>query len=171
MTQNFARSLGVFCILLVVMLTTWCRPAIAQASKYYDPPLTFTGADLPYSDFSGRVMRATEFALAHFESSSFRDAELQGSIFSSSRLANADFRGADLSYGMIDKADLTGADLRDGVFVETLFLRAILDDVKIAGADFTDALLDGQQQRELCAIATGKNPKTQVLTRDSLLCP
>lgn len=170
MTRQFARSLGILCTLILVVVTVWCRPAIAQATKYYDPPLTFTGADLPYSDFSGRVMQATEFALAHFEFSSFRDAELQGSIFSSTRLTNADLRGVDLSYGMIDKADLTGADLRDGIFVETLFLRAILKDVKIAGADFTDALFDGKQQRELCAIASGTNPKTGVLTRDSLGC-
>ncbi|NEO86963.1 MAG: pentapeptide repeat-containing protein [Spirulina sp. SIO3F2] len=149
----------------------WTPTAIAQASKYYDPPLTFTGADLPNSDFSGRVMQATEFALGHFEFSSFRDAQLQGSIFSSSRLSEADFHGADLSYGMMDKADLTGADLSDGVFVETLFLRAILDDVTIAGADFTDALFDGTQQAQLCAIATGINPKTGISTRDSLLCP
>lgn len=168
MSTLFLRACG--CLLLLWIWVSGGAPAWAQASKYYDPPLTFTGANIPGSDFSGRVLQATEFALAHLEFSSFRDAQLQGSVFSSSRLTAADFHGANLSYGLADKADFTGADLSDGIFVETLFLRAIFDEVNIAGADFTDALLDGKQRRQLCAIASGINPTTQVATRESLGC-
>ena len=161
-------------VVLFWMVWLWwsgAMPALAQAYKYYDPPLSFTGAELRGKDFSGQTMRSAEFALAHLEETSFKDADVQGSIFSSSRLNHADLSGANFSYGMVDKADFTGANLSDGIFHETLFLRAILDDVTIAGADFTDALLDGKQVRQLCAIAAGTNSHTGINTRTSLGCP
>ncbi|MDB9496038.1 hypothetical protein PN441_15450 [Spirulina major CS-329] len=50
------------------------------------------------------------------------------------------------------------------------FCGRLLDDVTIAGADFTDALLDGKPMRQLCAIASGTNGQTGVETRVSLGC-
>lgn len=40
----------------------------------------------------------------------------------------------------------------------------------IAGADFSDSVLDRDDQRNLCEIAEGVNPKTGIATRDSLEC-
>lgn len=75
---------------------------------------------------------------------------------------------------MLDMLDLTnfiGSNFRDAVFVEAIFLGSTFDGVDIIGADFTDALLDRAQVKQLCAIATGVNSKTGVKTRDSLFCP
>ena len=41
---------------------------------------------------------------------------------------------------------------------------------RIEGADFTDALLDREDQRLLCRDADGVNPVTGVTTFDSLGC-
>ena len=41
---------------------------------------------------------------------------------------------------------------------------------QIEGADFTDALLDRDDQRRLCGEADGINPSTGVATFDSLGC-
>jgi uncharacterized protein YjbI with pentapeptide repeats len=49
-------------------------------------------------------------------------------------------------------------------------LRATFDETAIAGADFSGAILDGAQARQLCQTAAGVNSTTGVATRDSLGC-
>ena len=61
-------------------------------------------------------------------------------------------------------------DLTDAILENAILLRTTFEDVTIAGADFTDAILDGAQIKQLCQIATGTNTQTQVDTRASLNC-
>ncbi|MGF1481461.1 MAG: pentapeptide repeat-containing protein [Cyanophyceae cyanobacterium] len=145
-------------------------PAQAQATKYYDPPPSYSNAELSGRDFSGDTLRAAEFSNANLELANFSRTDLRGSILSASVATKANFHGADLSYGMADQIDFTGADLSDAVFVETIMLRSTFEDANITGADFTSAILDGDQVKKLCAKATGINSQTGVATRDSLLC-
>lgn len=42
---------------------------------------------------------------------------------------------------------------------------------KVDNTDWTDAVLSKTTLRQLCAIASGTNPKTGVDTRESLMCP
>jgi len=57
---------------------------------------------------------------------------------------------------MVDQVNLTGADLSDAVLTEALLLRTVFADVDI-GADFSDAILDRAQIKELCQRASGVN--------------
>ncbi|MDY6784940.1 MAG: pentapeptide repeat-containing protein [Cyanobacteriota bacterium] len=146
-------------------------PALAQATKYYPPPLSYSNADLPGEDFSGQTLRSAELSNANFTEANFSNTDLRGAIFSNSDLRGADLHGANLSYGMADWVDFTKADLSNAVLVETLLLVSTFNQTTIAGADFTDAILDRKQVEQLCAIASGVNPSTGVSTRDSLFCP
>lgn len=156
-------------VLLGMLLTP--APASAQATKYYDPPPSYSNAELSGRSFAGDTLRSAEFSNANLELTDFSHADLRGSIFSASVATQANLHGADLSYGMADQVDFTGADLSDGIFVETIMLRSTFKDAAIAGADFTEAILDGDQINKLCAKASGVNSHTGVATRDSLRCP
>lgn len=146
------------------------HPALAQATKYYDPPASYSNAMLMGKDFSGQTFHAAEFSNANLHSTDFSNADLRGSVFSASVMTEANLHGANLSYGMADQVDFTRADLSDAIFEETLFFVSTFEDTNIAGADFTNAIFDGAQIKELCAKATGVNSQTGVSTRESLGC-
>jgi uncharacterized protein YjbI with pentapeptide repeats len=85
-------------------------------------------------------------------------------------MTKANLHGADLTNAMVDGVKLVGADLTDAVLKETILLRTIFTDVNITGADFTEAILDKAQIKELCQKASGVNSRTGVKTRESLGC-
>ncbi|OCQ95977.1 hypothetical protein BCD67_22915 [Oscillatoriales cyanobacterium USR001] len=154
---------------LTILILIWSLPAQANPQDY-PPPISYSNAELTRHDFSGQVLRSAEFSNANMELTNFSNADLRGAVMSASVMVKANLHGADLTNAMADQVKFTNADLSDVVFVEAILLRSTFEGVDITGADFTDAILDGFQIKQLCKIATGVNSKTGVATRDSLGC-
>ena len=70
----------------------------------------------------------------------------------------------------MDRADFVATDLRDAVLTGVIASGSSFSNAQIEGADFTDALLDRDDQRRLCRDAEGINSSTGVATFDSLGC-
>lgn len=165
MIQSIQR---LFVLLFTAFLVTFPQPALAASSSFVTGGVAEDA--LIGKDFSGQSLINQEFSNAKLTNSNFSNADLRGVVFQGAVLENVNFHGVDFTNGIAYLSTFANADLTDAVMVETLLLRSIFDNADVTGADFTDAVLDGDQLKKLCARASGVNSKTGVSTRESLGC-
>jgi hypothetical protein len=127
-------------------------------------------ADMSRSKFKGRDLTGAIFAAASVRQADLRDVKADGSTNTFAQFDLSDLRGSSWRRALMDRVTFYGADLRNASFKEAILSGSEFDGANIEGADFTDALLDAQTMRSLCKTASGRNSKTGVNTRDSLLC-
>mmetsp|Transcript_24168 Transcript_24168/g.75916 ORF Transcript_24168/g.75916 Transcript_24168/m.75916 type:complete len:106 (+) Transcript_24168:2477-2794(+) len=70
----------------------------------------------------------------------------------------------------MDRGVYVEADFTNAILKRVILTLSDLNDAKIEGADFTDALIDRPMQQKLCRYASGTNPTTGADTRRSLGC-
>ncbi len=157
--SSFTRSLTKLLILLPVLIGLSISPMSVGALYPSDP----SSVDVLDTSLHGQNLQNTEYVKYDLSGKDLGDADFSGSFFSVSNLRNANLRGANLSNVIaystrFDDADLSGANLTGADLLKSFFNGAIID-----GTDFSDAVLDLDQQKALCERATGK-------TAESLQC-
>lgn len=172
--RNFTDRL-ISIVLLALCLLSWAFPVQAAVfgSKFsgqYAPPPSYSNAELADHDFSGQSLRVAEFSNTNLNRANFTHADLTGAVMSASTMTETNFQGADLTQAMLDQVKMVRTDLRNAILANTILLRSTFEAVDITGADFSEAILDGAQMRQLCQVASGVNAQTGVPTRDSLGC-
>jgi uncharacterized protein YjbI with pentapeptide repeats len=152
-------------LILLLGLGMALSPAPALAAMDYAKQVLI-GADFHDSDLRGVTFNLTNLRDADLSGSDLRGASLFGA-----KLHDANLRGADLREATLDSAVLDGTDLRDAVLEDAFAFNTKFEAVAIDGADFTNVPLRPDALKTLCASATGTNPVTGRVTRDTLGCP
>ena len=150
---------------LVLALVGFGTPALAEFSG-----VDYTLTNQNGADFHGQDLANTSFAGAAGRGANFAGAQLHGAILTQAAFPEANFAGADLSGVLMDKVDFSGADFSGANLSGVIASGSSFAGATVTDADFTDALIDRNDQRLLCRDAEGTNPVTGVDTRASLEC-
>lgn len=122
------------------------------------------------ADFHAADLRGVTFNLTNLRDADFHGADLRGASLFGAKLQDADLSDTDLREATLDSAVFDGTDLRNARLDDAFAFNTKFRDVLIDGADFTHVPLRPDVQRALCAAATGTNPVSGRLTRDTLDC-
>ena len=131
---------------------------------------SYVRSDITGYDFHGEDLHLSSIAGAIARDADFSDVDLHGTTLTLSDLKGSNLNGINLTDTLSDRVNFQKTDLRNAVLVNMIASGSSFAGAQIDGADFTFAILDSEDQRNLCKIADGINPTTGVLTRDSLEC-
>ncbi|KGG12199.1 MULTISPECIES: pentapeptide repeat-containing protein [Prochlorococcus] len=121
-------------------------------------------------DLHGQDLSKSSIAGATARDSNLSNVDLHGTVVTLADLKGSNLNGINLTDTLSDRVNFQKTDLRNSILVNMIASGSSFAGALIEGADFSYAVLDRDDQRNLCEIAEGVNPITGIATRDSLEC-
>ena len=161
------RLLGFSLVLLLTMLP--CKVAKAVLNVGDEVP-NYVRSQITGIDLHGQDLSKSSIAGATARDSNLSDVDLHGTVVTLADLKGSNLNGIDLTDTLSDRVNFQKTDLRNAVLVNMIASGSSFAGAQIEGADFSYAVLDSDDQKNLCEIAEGVNPVTGIETRVSLEC-
>ncbi len=144
-------------------------PAQAGLERGEEVP-NYVRSDITGFDFHDQDLSKSSIAGAVARDANFSGVDLHGTVLTLSDLKGSNLQGINLTDTLSDRVNFQKTDLRNAVLTNMIAAGSSFAGARIEGADFTYAVLDSDDQKNLCKIAEGVNPTTGVATKDSLEC-
>jgi len=160
---------NLFFIGILLLVTFTFLPTQSVLAKR--PPETRNQEEIQITpDMHGRDLNGYEFIKADLRGVDLSGSDLRGAVFNNSLLEGTNLRGADMKDVLAYSTDFDEADLRDANLTNALLMESSFTNANIEGTDFSDAIINRIQQKQLCARAEGSNPSSGIDTYYSLGC-
>ena len=165
---SLLRRIFLVSICLIVFLTS--VDSVKAVLQEGEEVPNYVRSQITGIDLHGQDLSKSSIAGATARDADLSDVNLEGTVVTLADLKGSNLNGINLTDTLADRVNFQKTDLRNAVLVNMIASGSSFAGALISGADFSYAVLDSDDQKNLCAIAEGTNPITGIETRDSLEC-